>query len=118
LARELTEPAILDALRAGRVFVGFDMVADSSSFQWFATDGSNHTVMGEAGVFSPATRLSARSPLPCRFTIHKDGAAVLQQAGRALDWTPPGQGKYRVEAELNVLGAWVPWVYANPLELR
>ena len=25
---------------------------------------------------------------------------------------------YRVEAELNVLGTWVPWVYANPLELR
>jgi hypothetical protein len=118
LARELTEPAVLDALRAGRVFVGFDMLADSSSFQWVAADGTNQTVMGEAGTFTPATRLSARSPLPCRFTILKDGATVFQQAGRALDWAPPGPGKYRVEAELKVLNDWVPWVYANPLELR
>ena len=118
LARELSEPALLDSLRAGRVFVGFDMVADSSSFQWFAADGFTHTAMGETGVFSPTTRLSARSPLPCRFTIHKDGGTVVQQEGRALDWTPPGPGKYRVEAELKVLGNWVPWVYANPIELR
>jgi hypothetical protein len=118
LARELTEPAILDALRAGRVFIGFDMVADSAGFQWFAADGTNHTVMGETAVFSPAAPLSARSPLPCRFTILKDGSVVCQQEGRTLDWTPPGPGKYRVEAELQVLGNWVPWVYANPIELR
>ena len=118
LARELTEPAILDALRAGRVFVGFDMIADSSSFQWFADDGSSRAVMGEVSVFSPATRLSARSPVPCRFTILRDGVTVHQQPGRALDWASPGPGKYRVEAELNVLGNWVPWVYAAPIALR
>lgn len=33
LARGLEEPAILDSLRAGRVFIGFDMIADSSSFR-------------------------------------------------------------------------------------
>jgi hypothetical protein len=118
LARELGETAVLDALRAGRVFVGFDMIADSSGFQWFASDGTNRAVMGETGLFSPATRLSAKSPVPCRLTIVKDGAAAFQQEGRALDWAPPGPGKYRVEAELKVLDEWVPWVYANPLELR
>jgi hypothetical protein len=69
-------------------------------------------------VFSPTTRLIARSPLPCRFTILKDGASVCRQEGRALEWTPAGRGKYRVEAEIKVLGNWVPWVYANPIELR
>jgi hypothetical protein len=118
LARELTEPAILDALRAGRVFLGFDMVADSTGFQWFAATGTNRTVMGEAAAFSPASALSARSPLPCRFTVLKDGGMVCQQQGRALDWVPTGPGKYRVEAELQVLGDWIPWVYANPIELR
>jgi len=118
LARELSEPAILDALRAGRVFVGFDIIANSSSFRWFADDGTIHTVMGEAAAFSPATRLGARSPLPCRFTIVKTGSAVYQGEGRTLDWTPSGPGKYRVEAELKVLDEWVPWVYANPIELR
>jgi hypothetical protein len=32
LARELTEPAILDALMAGRAFVAFDALADSTGF--------------------------------------------------------------------------------------
>src|ERR1017187_2518319 len=52
LARALSEPAILDALRAGRVFVGFDMIADSSTFRWFAAAGTNQTVMGEMASFS------------------------------------------------------------------
>jgi hypothetical protein len=118
LARELTEPALLEALHAGRAFIGFDMVADSSGFQWFAVAGTNRTGMGEAGVFSPATGLVARSPLPCRFTVVNDGALACQREGRALEWTPPSPGKYRVEAELKVLDRWVPWVYSNPIELR
>jgi len=94
------------------------MMADSSSFRWFADDGATRTVMGEAAPFSSALRLRALSPLPCRFTILKDGNVVDQEAGRALAWSPPGPGKYRVEAELSVLNEWVPWVYANPIELR
>jgi hypothetical protein len=118
LAHELNEPSVLEALRAGRVFVGFDMIADSSSFRWFAADETTRAVMGESTPFSGATRLHALSPLPCRFTIVRDGKSVFQQQGRALDWTPAGPGKYRVEAELKILNEWVPWVYANPIEVR
>jgi hypothetical protein len=74
--------------------------------------------MGESMEFSPQVRLHAASPLPCRFTIFKDGAICAQQEERAFDWVPPGRGKYRVEAELKILRRWVPWVYANPIELR
>jgi hypothetical protein len=118
LAAELTEPAILEALRTGRVFIGFDMLADSSGFRWFAAGDAGRTMLGESGPFTPDTRLHAASPLPCRFTILKDGQAVYQQEGRAVEWRPDGPGKYRVEAELNVLRQWVPWIYTNPLQLR
>ena len=118
LARALTESAVLDALKEGRVFVGFDLLADSSGFRWLAATGTNRVVMGQAASLAPETRLQAASPLPCRFTVRKDGAVVDQQEGRALDWAPPGPGKYRVEADLKILGQWVPWVYANPIELR
>lgn len=118
LAHELTEPAVLDALRAGRVFVGFDRMADSTGFRWFARDPSGSAVMGEEFRFSSEARLHARSPLPCRFTVVKDGQIVHQQEGRELDWPPAGPGKYRVEAELAVRGEWVPWVYANPVHLK
>jgi hypothetical protein len=118
LARELTEAALLDALRAGRVFVGFDSMVDSSGFLWLAEDKAGRATMGEALGFTPETRLRAESPVPCRFTVIKDGSPVHQAVGRRLDWRPPGPGKYRVEAEVGVLGEWVPWVYANPIELR
>ena len=118
LMRELSEPAVLDALRAGRAYVGFDMIADSSGFRWFARDGAAVTAMGESGPFSPGTRLHAWSPLPCRFTILKDGKQVQQVEGRALEETPTGPGKYRVEVELKIRDEWTPWIYANPLELK
>ena len=118
LARELSEPAILDSLRASRVFIAFDMIADSSSFRWFVSDGSDSAVMGETQAFNSETRLHALSPVPCRFTVVRDGSTVHQQEGRALDWAPPGPGKYRVEAELRVRDDWVPWVYANPIQLQ
>lgn len=118
LAGELGEIPVLEALRAGRVFVGFDMIADSSSFRWSASDGAESVVMGETMAFSPQTRLRAVAPIPCRFTVMKDGATACQQEGRTLEWTPPGPGKYRVEAELKVLKEWVPWVYANPIQLK
>jgi hypothetical protein len=118
LARGLSEPEILEALRAGRVFVGFDMVADSSGFNCWVTDSTGRSVMGESRALLRDSQLHARSPLPCRFTVVKDGSKVHQSEGRSLDWTPLGPGKYRVEAELRVLDEWVPWVYANPIELR
>jgi hypothetical protein len=118
LASELSQPAILDALRAGRVFVGFDMVADSSGFRWWTGGITNQVVMGESAQFSRETVLHARSPLPCRFTVVQDGRVAHQAEGRELDWPPPGPGKYRVEAELRVRKDWVPWIYANPIQLR
>jgi hypothetical protein len=118
LARELSEPAILDSLRQGRVFIGFDMIADSSDFRWFASNEHGSAVMGETLAFSNDTRFHALSPLPCRFTILRDGGVVHREEGRGLEWTPSRPGKYRVEAELRVRDEWVPWVYANPVELK
>ncbi|MBM3851704.1 MAG: hypothetical protein FJ399_00950 [Verrucomicrobia bacterium] len=118
LARELSEAAVLDALRAGRVFVGFDLIADSSGFRWLARDVTHTTVMGGAHALTVETVLQAHAPIPCRFTLVRDGHVVARQQGRSVEWSPAGSGKYRVEADLEVCGAWVPWVYANPIHLH
>ncbi|HOW65560.1 MAG TPA: hypothetical protein P5186_23220 [Candidatus Paceibacterota bacterium] len=117
LARRLDEASILDALKAGRAFVGFDLVADSSGFLWWAEGKTGRAVMGEAFWFSPEVTLRAASPHLCRFTVVKDGTVVHQEEGRTVEWKPSGPGKYRVEAELWIRGEWTPWVYANPIEL-
>lgn len=117
LAQELTETSLMDALRTGRVFVGFDLIADSSGFRWYASRGEERAVMGEEQVYAAETRLHALSPLPCRFTVVRNGEVVHRHEGRTLEWAPESPGKYRVEAELKVRGEWVPWVYANPIRL-
>jgi hypothetical protein len=117
-ARDLTEPAVLDALRAGRAFVGFDLLADSTGFICLANGPGGRAVMGETMKFSPGTRFRARTPQACRFTVVKDGQPAYRQEGRVLDWAVPGPGLYRLEAELKIRGAWTPWIYANPLWLR
>lgn len=118
LAHELTEASVLDALRAGRAFVGFDMIADSESFRWMATNAGGRAVMGESLEMGTGTKLRALAPQQCRFTIVKDGVPVQQAEGREIEWTAPGPGHYRVEAELKVAGEYVPWIYANPITLR
>ncbi len=118
LAAELSESDLLNALRAGRVFVAFDMIADSTGFRWFATNAANCAVMGESIPFTPDLRLRAVSPHDCRFTVVRNGKPVQTSEGHVLEWQPEAPGKYRVEADLKIRNAWTPWIYSNPIELR
>lgn len=118
LAGRLTEPEILEGLRAGRAFIGFDGLVDSTGFRWFVTLGSGPVgVMGETVGWREGLRLVTESPVRCRVKVLKEGAVVHESIGRRMEWVPLGPGKYRVEAEVQVLREWVPWVYANPIEV-
>ncbi len=112
-ASDLTEDAILDAFKDGRMYIGFDMIADSTDFLFAAKNESQTVVMGESIMLTPDTWLAASSPHRCRFTVLKNGVQVYQTVGVMMDWQPKEPGKYRVEAELDILGEWTPWVYTN-----
>jgi hypothetical protein len=115
LARELTEPALLEALRHGRAYVGFDLLADSRGFVWLARGKQQRAVMGETIPLEPGLVLAAASPVACRFSILRDGELVARRTGTLCVWPVARPGNYRVEAELDILGEWTPWVYANPI---
>lgn len=117
LARELSREAILDGLKQGRVYVGFDSIADPTGFTYVAESGGQRAVMGETMPFSADVRLRAESPHRCRFIVKRNGLELARQEGTELSWQPDGPGKYRVEAWLDILGEWTPWVYTNPIEL-
>ena len=117
LAKELTEEALIDSLKAGRVFVGFDMIADCRGFVFFAEDGEKKAVMGESMALSDSVQLRAAAPHTGRFTIVHDGKSIQQFTGSELNWHPSEPGNYRVEVELLILDEWVPWIYSNPLRI-
>jgi len=118
LAKACTEKDILDSLRAGRAFVAFNMLADAKGFVCFIESRSGKAMMGESIALEPDLKLKAATPNRCRFTVVKDGVNVAQSEGALLVFDVTGPGKYRVEAELNIVGEWTPWIYGNPIEVR
>ena len=67
---------ILESLREGRVFVAFDVLADSTGFVFLAESSGGHAVMGERLPLGPDVHLRAASPVPCRFTVVHDGTVT------------------------------------------
>ncbi|MBX7255058.1 MAG: hypothetical protein K1Y02_01760 [Candidatus Hydrogenedentes bacterium] len=118
LATDLSEAAILDALRKGRVFVGFDMIADARGFTYYAESGPVKAVMGEEVPMADGIVLHAASPYPVRFTLVHDGNPIETQEGRTFQYPVKEPGKYRIEAEFEIAGEWTPWVYTNPIEVK
>lgn len=116
LATELTETALVDALRDGRAFIAFDMLCDARGFSFTAESGSTRVVMGES-VPLRGVKLTARSPVPCMFKLVRDGQILTHVQGREFTYNAKIPGKYRIEAHLYLVNTWVPWVYTNPIEV-
>jgi hypothetical protein len=107
--------AVLEALRAGRFYLGIDALAPAEGFAFSVEDGSGRRVtMGEH--LEPGGSLVARAggrvPEAARIVLKRDGAVVGESA-RSLELALPGAGVYRVEAWLP--GRPVPWVVTNPV---
>ena len=128
LAKELTEPALLDAVRTGRAFIAFNMLADAEGFAYVAEGGGNRVTMGESITLSPDLKLRAEAPLNCKFTLIRNGRSVASQDGRTFEYAVSQPGKYRLDAAIPMPGEMTfagdsyalnhaPWVITNPIEV-
>ncbi len=115
LANALTEEDILGALRRGRSFIAFDMLADARGFVFLAETGGKKYVMGDTVPIRDDLKLRADSPNHVRFTLLRDGQVIDTKESRRYEHVPVLPGKYRLEAELFVVDDWVPWIYTNPI---
>ena len=119
--RDDQELSLLDSLRLGRAYFAFDHLASARGFKFWVessgTQGGPSAVLGDEYPLQPGTNLRVESPMPCRFTLLKDGLPFRQEVG--YSWTAgiDQPGRYRLEAELRFLGEWTPWVYTNPIYL-
>ncbi|MBU0714854.1 MAG: hypothetical protein KJ964_05815 [Verrucomicrobia bacterium] len=129
LAKELTEPALLDAIRTGRAFIAFNMIADAGGFAYVAEGNGQQVTMGERIALTPGLKLWAEAPLPCRFTLVRDGKKVAEQEGKVFEYKVTTPGKYRIQADLPMPGEMTissdvrisnittPWILTNPIEV-
>jgi hypothetical protein len=115
---ELTEPAVREALQAGRAYVSFDWLADPTGFHFQAVNGEQVFEMGSEVRWSAGLRLRSASPLPARFRLLKDGQEIDAQLGRTFDYAIHEPGSYRVEVWVNLPDGPRVWVLSNPIYIR
>lgn len=115
----LNESNLLNALRAGHCFIGFDFLGDTSGFSFTAQSAGEQRIQGDEIKLSADTRLKVRTPVSSQIKLFKDGNVVLDETGvTSKDFPVTERGRYRVEVYLPQLGklaAGKPWVISNSI---
>lgn len=118
LARELSERAILDSLRAGRAYVSHDWLCDARGFAFFAVNTLGVYEMGDTAPMAGTTRIVARAPVEALWKIFHNGKVVLEKRGDTVTHAASEPGVYRAEAWLEIDGELRPWIYSNAVRLE
>ena len=120
--RSFDAASLLEAVRAGHCFIGFDFLGDSSGFSFEAENGSERKIQGDEISLKPDTRLRVQTPMPSRIVVLKDGVTYTMESGvSAREFPIIERGIYRVEVYLPQLGEIVggkPWIISNPIYVR
>jgi hypothetical protein len=125
---QLTRETLVDSIRAGHFFVGFDGFGDTTGFSFEAAGGREYYRMGSEvarDTFSPLVDhalIRGSAPNEVRFVILKDGEKFLEKT-EAWDFEirTKEAGAYRVEAYRDKLGPpfdKMPWIISNPIYVR
>jgi hypothetical protein len=114
---ELSQPAVWDALQAGRAYVAFDWMADPTGFAFVAERGARRYVMGDAVRLEAGEPLVLRAaaPLAGRLRVLCNGAVVREATGPAIELAVRESGVYRIEVWLTLGGESRPWILSNPI---
>jgi hypothetical protein len=112
--RPLDEASVIDAIRAGHCFIGFDFLGDAAGFA-FEADGK---IQGDEISLKPDTLLRVQSPIPGRIVIFKDGSVWVDESGiTGKEFPITERGVYRAEIYLPQLGNRL-WIISNPIYVR
>ncbi|MBK9153249.1 MAG: hypothetical protein IPM25_03340 [Chloracidobacterium sp.] len=122
--KPLTKESLVEALKAGRSYIGLDVIGDTSGFSFECVCGDDLVRLGSgpSATGSQKGLLRGTSPSRSRFVLLKDGQTVLERSD-ALEFTLPvtETGAYRLEVYLDQLGPpfdKMPWIISNPIYVR
>ena len=72
--KRLSEERLLDAIRAGHCFIGFDLFGDTSGFNFEAPTPAETVMQGDEIPLQNDTRLRVHTPIASRIVLFKDGS--------------------------------------------
>jgi hypothetical protein len=112
--KPLDATSLIEAIRAGHCFIGFDFLGDPTGFAFEA----DNAIQGAEISLQAETKLRVRSPLPSRIVIFKDGSVFLDESVATNKEIPiKDRGVYRAEIYLPQLGNRL-WILSNPIYVR
>jgi hypothetical protein len=113
---ELDKRVVLDTLKNGRAFIGYDLPSPTKSFNFHASNRHNEALMGEKIQITDEVILQINLPRQAECHLIRDGRIVKiwrnQQTSNFVTREP---GIYRVEAYLKYLGKRRGWIFSNPI---
>jgi len=112
---EESKAQVYGALKRGRCFFAYDLLADSMGFMFScAMQDGTQLVMGDETTFVESAELFASVPQPATIRLICDGVTIAETQGKSLNHTVRQAGVYRVEADYKSQ----PWIFSNPIFLR
>jgi hypothetical protein len=123
LIDEVTREAVWESLQNGRVYVGFDWMADPSGFvfQALATMGDDppkRHPMGSQLMLTEGLQLQAAAGLPVDWKLLRNGELIHEANGNTFELAVDEPGVYRIEAWLKFLGEPRVWILSNPIYIQ
>ncbi len=120
--KQFTQENLLEALRSGHSFIGFDVLSDTSGFSFTAENDAENKIQGDEIALAGGVKLRASAPRSSRFVIYKNGEKV-SEIKESMDavFDAKEKGTYRVEIYLDALGRnfdKTPWIISNPIYVR
>ena len=113
---------LIAGIRRGAAYSVIDAIASPGSLDFSATSGAAPARMGENTAGEGLTSFTVRANVPtgAATVLLRDGRAIAEAAGGALEHTAAQPGVYRVE--IRTPGAPgtppVPWLVSNPIYKR
>lgn len=120
--KPLTREALLEALKSGHSFIGFDVLSDTSGFSFTAENGAENKIMGDEIALASGVKLKASAPQTARFVFFRNGEKISESGNtREAFFETKERGTYRIEVYLDSLGRnfdKTPWIIPNPIYVR
>lgn len=120
--KELMQENLIEALKNGHCFIGFDILSDTSGFNFTAENGAETKIQGDEIALANGVKLKASAPNNARFVIFKNGVKIAEsETANEFVFDAKEPGTYRVEVYLDSLGSpfdKMPWIISNPIYIR
>ena len=124
--KEFNKVTLLEAIKAGRHFIGFDALGDTTGFRFSIESKGMSATMGETIGIADDLEFLASTPIPLPRTIFRNGLPwgniapdEKQLSFEKKDRATPGT--YRIEVYRTDLGPpfdKMPWIISNPIFVR